>query len=284
MDFPALFNDADSASNRAQNEFFNLVKAEYCLLVIAAALAIEPLATTPYSIIYALVFVASLIVMLLRMLRKPDQDWYKCRALAESIKTTSWRFATRAHPFDDESTEDARGDFRDFLRAIFRANQHIGARIAGLTPDGDQITTAMEGAREKSLAERKDLYLKRRVRDQRSWYAAKARNNKKYLKTWIVICSAVYVAAAISVLVRVQYPHVPTEPLIVVASSLVGWTQIRKYSELASAYTLTAHEIGIIEGRLPDIHTNKEFSDFVNEAELAFSREHTQWTARQHDA
>jgi hypothetical protein len=57
--------------------------------------------------------------------------------------------------------------------------------------------------------------------------------------------------------------------------------QIKKFSELSSAYSLTAHEIGIIEDRIDEADTEDEFSDFVNEAELAFSREHTQWLARQ---
>lgn len=223
--------------------------------------------------------------MLFRTLRKADQDWYKCRALAESIKTSTWRYAMRAHPFDDVNTQDARRDFRVFLRAIFNANQHIGPRIAGLSPEGQQITSQMDEIRDHSLAERKEIYLTDRIREQRSWYANKARYNRKRVKIWVFVCAVVYVVAAVSVLTRIQYPHVflPTEPLIVVASSLVGWIQIKRYSELASAYSLAAHEIGIVEGRIAEANSNAEFSDFVNEAELAFSREHTQWVARQHE-
>ncbi len=51
--------------------------------------------------------------------------------------------------------------------------------------------------------------------------------------------------------------------------------------KLASAYSLTAHEIGIIESRLATDASENEWSGLVNEAELAFSREHTQWVARQ---
>jgi hypothetical protein len=160
---------------------------------------------------------------------------------------------------------------------------HIGPRIAGLTTDGEQITEDMDLKRGLPLEERKETYLKERIREQKKWYATKSKINKRALTTWISVCSAVYVVAAISVFVRVHYPHTPTEPLIVIASSLIGWTQIKKYSELASSYALAAHEIGIIEGRIRNVRTNKEFSDFVNEAELAFSREHTQWIARQHD-
>jgi hypothetical protein len=132
--FPALYSDADAASSKAQWEFLSLVKLEYFLLVLAAILAIEPFIASPYTTVYALIFFASLVVMLLRTLRKPDQDWYKCRALAESIKTTTWRYAARAHPFDDADEKDARSDFTKFLAAIFRANQHIGLHPVSKTP------------------------------------------------------------------------------------------------------------------------------------------------------
>lgn len=95
----------------------------------------------------------------------------------------------------------------------------------------------------------------------------------------------VYIAAIVTVLLRIAKPDwvmLPTEPLIVLAASFIGWIQIKKFNELASAYALTAHEIGILQPRLDEIDDENAFSDFVNEAELAFSREHTQWVARQH--
>jgi hypothetical protein len=285
MEYPALYNDADSASKSAQSEFLILVVAEFALLTAAAIFSLEPFGTVPFLIFYALIFLAALALMLLRTLRKADQDWYKCRALAESIKTSAWRYAMCAHPFDEAGTQDARRDFLIFLKAIFDANQHIGPRIAGLSPEGQQITVEMDDLRNRSLAERKEIYLMDRIREQRTWYANKARYNRKRLRLWIVVCAIVYLVAATSVLMRIPYTNanLPTEPLIVIASSLVGWIQIKRYAELASAYSLAAHEIGIVEGRIPEANTNAKFSDFVNEAELAFSREHIQWIARQHE-
>ena len=95
---------------------------------------------------------------------------------------------------------------------------------------------------------------------------------------------AAYAVAIILALIRVEYPNWelwPIEPVIILASSFVGWTQIKKFNELASSYTLTAHEIGIIQNRIGEIDEEEDFSEFVNDAEQAFSREHTQWVARQ---
>jgi len=43
---------------------------------------------------------------------------------------------------------------------------------------------------------------------------------------------------------------------------------------------LTAYEIGFIREQISNVSTDKELSDFVKDAENAFSREHTQWAAR----
>jgi hypothetical protein len=282
LKFPALYCDADSAAVRAQSEFLLLVGTEYALLITAAIMAMEGFGEAP-PIITAIVFLAALAAMLVRTLRKADQDWYKCRALAESIKTLTWRYAMRAKPFDDPRAQTDREDFGKYLEATFKANQHIGHRVAGLSPHGEQITVAMDETRAKSLAERKEFYLKNRIRDQRRWYAGKAKTNKKILRRWIIACAAVYVAAISLVLANLDNPEWPVavEPLIVVAAAIIGWIQIKRYSELASAYALTAHEIGIIEERARGVSSNEAFSQFVNDAEHAFSREHTQWVARQ---
>ena len=64
------------------------------------------------------------------------------------------------------------------------------------------------------------------------------------------------------------------------SKSIIGWIQIKIFNEIASSYVLAAHEIGIIKTSINQVSTETNFSEFVNEAERAFSREHTQWTAR----
>jgi hypothetical protein len=152
--------------------------------------------------------------------------------------------------------------------------------------DEDQITNSMESVRSLSLEDRKDYYLERRVKEQRSWYVSKAKINKVASRRWVAVSVLVYAAALALVFFRIVYPEnkiLPIEPLIVVASSIIGWVQVKKFNELASAYTLTAHEIGILQSKCKESDTEEAFSEFVAEAELAFSREHTQWVARQNE-
>lgn len=281
--YPALFTTAEAASKQAQRDFLRLVRAEYALLFTAAVLSLNLSERVEYYVLYALVFIGTLLCLMHRTGRKPEQVWYKCRALAESVKTSTWRFVMRAEPFDGDAAE-ARTAFRASLRDTLESNQHIGENLAGATSDGAQSTESMESIRAMRWEERRNYYLEHRVGEQSRWYTAKARSNADAAWWYRWISVAIYGLALALVILRIAYPTVklwPIAPLVVAASGVLGWMQIRKFNELASVYTLTAHEIGIIQGKIRDVDSQVEFSEFVNEAELAFSREHTQWTARQ---
>lgn len=283
--YPALYDAAGTASNDAQRTYLWLLRGEYALLMLAAVLSLDLSRHPLYFALYALVFGISLIVLLYRSLIKPEQTWYKCRALAESIKTSAWRFSMRAGPFDDApDVKIPRSNFRNTLQNILDANRHIGERISAVNSANAQITIEMEKIRSASLKDRIDFYDNHRIREQRDWYSRKALANKRSFRKWLTVSVLTYIAASVLVLSRIVYPNWeiwPIDPLIVAASATIGWIQIKKFSELAASYTLTAHEIGIIQGRVAELQDEHQFSEFINEAELAFSREHTQWVARQ---
>jgi hypothetical protein len=189
----------------------------------------------------------------------------------------------RASPFDADDTT-SRQTYRNLLAALINSNRHVGNRIAGLDASGEQITKDMKKTRNQSIEMRKNFYQIERVKDQQDWYAHKSEWNKKKANSWTVAAVAVYVTAGILVIMRVAYPTWkiwPIEPLIVIAAAIVGWVQTKRFSELSASYGLTAHEIGIIASRFPECKTGADFSELVNDAEMAFSREHTQWLARQ---
>lgn len=283
--YPALYTAAGQLSAESQKSYLRLIRVEYALLIAASILSLDLSNAPIYFVVYAFVFLSSLTVLITRSWKKPEQDWYKGRALAESIKTSSWRYCMRAEPFGDvDDVARRRAEFRNHLRAILEANHHIGERIPPDAAANDQITTSMESTRALSLDDRKALYEEYRIREQRIWYARKAAVNKRASLWWMIAGIMAYAGAILLVLLRIAFPEHkiwPIEPLIVIASSIIGWTQVKKFNELASSYTLTAHEIGIIQSRIQEINSEMAFSDFINEAEQAFSREHTQWVARQ---
>jgi len=296
FEYPALRVAAARWSAYAQRNYFWLVRSEYGLLLLAAvltaALALigSPIAGTAPApavrylyIFYVFCFIVSLGVMLVRNLKKPEQDWYRARALAESLKTLSWRYCMRAEPFGDvDQLPVRRAEFRERLQLILRDNGGAGRSLDPQAGCGDQITASMETVRALPLDARKAFYLERRIREQRRWYTDKASQNKTASTRWFIAGIAIYLIILLLVLSGLtQFKENPaTGILIVVASSVLGWVQLRKHNELVSSYTIAAHEIGLLQDRCREAMDEAGFALFVGEAEQAFSREHTQWQAR----
>lgn len=285
-DYPALFKSADQSSNDYQKQYLWLIFIEYALLILSAFVALHLNLGSALIIIYTIIIIMSSGLLIFMSMKKPEKDWYGCRALAESVKTSSWRYMMRAEPFQGDDNKIINREFCSFLDDILTVNQHLKESISRRPESGSQITTGMTDIRGMDFDSRKEVYLKERISNQKDWYVAKSKFNRKKFSIWITVCILVQASAIILALLRIKYGLVwtywPIEPLIVCASAIVGWIQIKKYNELSSAYSLTAHEIGIIESKISEVSDEEEFSQFVNEAELAFSREHTQWIARQH--
>ncbi|MGC1749969.1 MAG: DUF4231 domain-containing protein, partial [Pseudolabrys sp.] len=128
--YPALFRSADGASNKKQKAYLRLIGAEYAVLLLASVLSDSAFKGATFYLLYAFIFVVSLALLLARNLWKLQQDWYMCRALAESVKTLTWRYIMRAAPFADRpSLQDARAEFRNQLYRTFDANRATAEKI-----------------------------------------------------------------------------------------------------------------------------------------------------------
>jgi hypothetical protein len=282
LEFPALYNSANEGSIKAQSRFLWTIRWEYFLLFCVSVAS----ATRGISGLNSLVITLFLVILaglfIFKIFNKLDQDWYRCRALAESVKTSTWRFAMRAHPFEDTSSIDIpKANFRNLLRDILKANRHIAANLEA--DETEQVTESMIAIRQLPLDERMKYYVKNRIDNQRGWYATKSKANKNALKLWFCLTIFLYISAAIALNAEqlgFSNATLAFDPTIVLVTSALGWLQMKRHGELMASYNLTAHEIGIIKSNSDTVENEIQLSDFINEAELAFSREHTQWVAR----
>lgn len=280
--YPDLYIGADRGAARAQVNYIRLVRLEYSLLFLVSVLsaARSYIEGSEEILTIALVLLGGLFV--LKVFKRIEENWYRCRALAESVKTSTWRFAMRSHPFEhSDDIEVPKAKFRNFLRQILKSNQSIAEHLD--SDVSDQVTESMIATRELSIEERRNFYLRNRVDEQRVWYTKKSAQNRRALHRWVYVTILIYLCAVLSVYAEsFGFTEVRSafDPLIVLAAAGIGWIQMRRYGELTASYNLTAQEIGLIKGQADSIESEGDFSDFVNEAELAFSREHTQWVAR----
>lgn len=279
--FPALYAVADRASGRQQTLYFSLVFSEYASLVAVAIMSVNMIGNRRYIIVYGIFLAAALGLLVARTLLKPEQRWYQARALAESVKTTAWKFAMGARPFEHDSNDRQR--LRQMLGDLLAANRSLGAQFEGKTSGGDQIPAEMEAIRALSRPERLDLYMRDRVENQLDWYGRKSRSNAAAGRTFALVLGTLYVAAFVIFWTRVERPdwiYAHPDPIILLAASVLGWMQIKRFNELGASYALTANEISILKSRAPEIEDDAALSLFIDDAEEAFSREHTQWLAR----
>ena len=281
LDLPGLHKTAGDLSDNYQSRYLWLIRGEYSALFAAAVLALDFGTTEAYRLLYATVLAFGLVLLLIRSTTKPEQSWYRARAIAESVKTSAWRYAMVAHPYNDDNCRKA---FLTLLGEILTSNEILSDAGESRYVGSSQITSSMEAVRSFSLSKRMEFYLENRINDQLLWYKKKARANRRAFRYWIFASFLAYASAIILALSRIAYPYwkvVPVEPCIVLASSFIGWIQLKRHSELAASYALTASEIGLAAEDARYITDEMQFSAFVNDAELAFSREHTQWVARQ---
>ena len=145
------------------------------------------------------------------------------------------------------------------------------------------ITPAMLSLRESSLVERKRVYRSGRIKDQLDWYRKKASWNKNKGQAWFIGLIIVNAIAIVCALIKTALPdlgHWPTDVFVAAAAAILGWVQTKRFHEISATYTLTAHEIMLMDATFPIGNSEEAFSLFIGDAENAFSREHTQWQAR----
>jgi len=280
-DFPALYRSANELSLKSQSHFFAALRFHLLTLIAAAALSIISIPHWSVAALQVFALLAALACSIYLFNVRPERLWYGGRAVAESIKTITWRYVCRAEPFQG-SNNVALEDFRKTLRAVIEQNKEVCRALTDHL-DESQISPSMEMMRSQSLEDRKANYLQGRINDQHTWYAGKARFNRRRARCffWALISiNTLAVVFAVARVANVEIPFWPTDVFVAAAASVLSWMQAKRFSELAASYSLTAHEIGIVkqEAQLPS--TDEEFSIFVGDAENAFSREHTQWVAR----
>ena len=297
--FPPVYVLASAKSGKQQSRHFWLLRIQFISLFIASAITVFSSSDPTYFRIASagyLIFVTLSLAALCCSIRKrkePEKLWYESRALTESVKTMTWRFIMGAEPFNFPHTdEQLESHFTGELNRIWELNEMGDKEIDDTLKETPQVTEWMKNVRDSSFKEKKCRYCNTRIQSQLNWYQQKAEFNKKRATLFSRFSGAAYLLAmsvACLQLIDLSY-HIPnwlselpkwlSEPLLVMAAGLLGWTQAKKYSELASSYSLTAREISRLQKRMAAV-TEEQFGGFVNDAETAFSREHTQWAARQ---
>lgn len=284
-ELPRLYRVADQCSNETQKLLAGLTISQAILLLAGAAVSTIGASTHLLALTGGVLFIASLVISVYLAYANLEKVWYQARAVAESVKTTAWRYAMRAEPFTNvPNVELAKSEYFKRIKKIHTEHRGLSEHFVVDENHGQQLTNRMQQIRQSSVSERLSAYRTERIKNQREWYTRKARFNKLKARFWILVLICTHAAAILCVMLRVAYPiyqsYYPVDVFATAASLVIAWTSFRRYRELASAYFLAAEEIGLIDEESNRIDGEESLSEFVQDAENAFSREHTQWIAR----
>lgn len=283
-DLPPFQRAVSDESQRGQRVFTTLIALRLSLLLLAAVAGVATWKLDDFALGPALAagaFAATSIVEVFLLTNRPNERWYVGRALSESVKSLTWRFATASEPFprsrsDSDSTEEFAGRLLGLTRDISAAG------LAAPAMTGRQITDGMRALRSSSLEDRRAAYLTGRLESQRAWYAERSLSNRARATRWSV---SMLVLEIVGVTLAVSRAAGLTDvDLLGVAAAAVAagaaWTQTRQHGAVATAYALASQELAAMGSLATRIRSEADLSQFVNDTETAISREHTMWRAR----
>lgn len=285
LTYPALHASAAAASRDGRVGHTRLVMLDLALLAVAALIGIAlqalELPDKWPRVVAAVLLAAALLAKLAARLRSYDTEWFDGRAVAETVKSASWRYAMHATPYDGDDTA-ADTLFTATLRETIAARPSLGGLLHAVPPDGQQITSSMREIRDLPLAERQRLYLSARVGDQIRWYSSKAAENARQARRWFWIGFIAQGAALVLAIALIEGPDVPdfVGGLAAVAAVAAAWTQYSRHDELSKSYGLAAQELAFLRSTIDVAPDEAALRSAIAATEDAISREHTMWMAR----
>jgi ABC-type multidrug transport system fused ATPase/permease subunit len=285
-DYPWLHTSSNAASSSAQQSYFRSLRVQLSVFalvsVIGATLSLLDTQSKRfgYGAIAILLVVGIVFVGYVRE-QRVDRRWFNARAVAESVKTASWRYMMQAPPFDN--SQDVETAFIRELDTFRKARPGLEQYLITKTTNAPAVTSYMKGLRESSLDQRKEAYLRDRLDDQIEWYSRKSRENGIAGQAWFWSITGLQVVAAIAAglaAARGAFSMNWVSVAMTIAAAVTGWSQAKRHDELAISYAVAAQDLIQIKSLLAPVSEETAFRELVDQGEEAVSREHTMWCAR----
>jgi SMODS and SLOG-associating 2TM effector domain 3/SMODS and SLOG-associating 2TM effector domain 1 len=285
VDYPALFDAADTAASQAQRRSIQMVRLDLSCVIAAATLsAIGAVASHQLSVSLAVVAAVLLMGALFAgaavSMLQLTHTWYTSRGIAESVKSAMWTYVMQAHPFDGtDSNADAR--FLDQLEELLTTGSEVRGGLGTMPDDLQQITPWMRRMRALPMPERRTHYIAERLNDQARWYRAKAGENSRQASQWFwagLIARGIALAFAILSIVE------PSGASFVglfsaVAAAATAWTQFRRHEAIGKGYGLAAEGVSMIGPRLSHAPDEESIKQHMLRAEERLLAENRAWAA-----
>lgn len=287
-DFPGIQQAADKTSQKTQFYYILLIRSNLIIGVLAALITIfnfekEEPKIFIYILSLVLLIVSLFITAIIKYLKYEDL-WYQGRALAESVKTLTWRYVTCSENFESVLPRNvAETSFTDSLQSLQTKFPDLNASMDTDLLQQHAITSEMNNIRNLPWRERLKCYLDYRIENQINWYSTKAKYNKNKKTLWLWLVISAQVLAIFSCTSLIIWPSSSWNLVglfTTLAASAIAWLELKQYQSLIQAYTTATMELTLIKSLGTSILTEPDFSKYVLDSENAISREHTMWLAQ----
>ncbi len=281
--YPLLFKIADTKSKKSQNIFIRLNIFILLLLILSSVSSIYTTVPKNITTFSTICLILSTLFNIYILFFRPEKSWYEGRAIAESVKTLTWKFITNTKPFKISlQQEKAEQIFNENLKKIIGQRRDFYILIGQNYPDGNMISDEMISIRNCSFEERKKKYVEDRIQDQINWYSYKTKQNalNKNIALGLIIGFQILAIFFFIFEKNLFINYSFTSILITMTSVFMTWLQLKRFQELTDAYGITATELKFIKEKSKFILDDNQLEKYVDDTETAISREHTLWLAR----
>ncbi|NKC17163.1 MAG: DUF4231 domain-containing protein [Gammaproteobacteria bacterium] len=222
--FPGLYQSADKASIEAQKIYFGGLFFYLGLLVLAALVSFAWPKFVAGAIVSVMLFLATLGILIFLRVNRPDDVWYNGRAVAESVKTISWRWMMRADPYPDcADVAIVRRQLIDDLKDILDQNKGLSHSLNSSAASNDPISETMSQIRNYPISQRLEIYKRQRIEDQAGWYTKKSAYNRRRAKFWFWVSVILHLVAITLLLYKIYSPtsDLPIEVIATAAGAVL---------------------------------------------------------------
>lgn len=289
-DYPTLYQASDTASLKQQKHHLRAVKLESTFVILAAISSgfflISKTENQLCALMTAISLGGALVSRLLMKFKNWERDWFGTRAIAESLKTITWRYIMRVSPYQNGiPANELIKKFTSEIDIVFKTLPDIAATVSPECTERpiQGISARMMEIRGLPTQERKNIYITARVSDQRGWYARKTAENKWKADFWIcIILLSEFAGMGIAIYLISNHTRYfnPLGLATTLTAVFCAWAQTKRYQELAQAYGLATTDLVKSEALGNCIQNDAELEKYVEETEDAISREHTMWAAK----
>jgi hypothetical protein len=281
-EYPPLKKAADQASAKAQRKFLWLNRIQLILLTTVAfgsglSLSIPAHQRVEAWAICVIMFATLGFSGALRI-GKFDDRWFRCRAYAENLKSIVWQFVMS----NDDASDTNATRYLDELNRLRERLPDLQREFVCFGNSGHLITAWMQTFHGLPVETKALHYRELRVEDQITWYSNKAKLNSEMEDSWFwTVFIIEFAAVACSAFQSWQLMKFnPVGGIAAVGTALIAWSQIKRYSDLGTSYSIAAADLRGISEVHKTVTSQAELDLMVQEVEKAVSREHSIWLAR----